>query len=719
MQKVLPKIISHDQQGFIKNRFIGNNIRQIEDVINYTENFGIDCAVLFLDFKKAFDTVDWNFMFAVLKKFGFSDSFINWIKIMYTNISSCIMNNGWRSSFFKISRGVRQGCPLSALIYLTVAEILALKIRQSNNINGITLNLNDDVKQIKITQLADDTTLFLSDEGEVTHAVSILDEFEVYSGLKLNKNKSEGLWVGKSKYKTNNVDGINFTNKHVKALGVYFGNDKHECDRFNWESKLESCTKTLNFWKCRRLTFYGRILLLKSQILSKLNYLIQSISLSSEIENKLNSLFFNFLWDGKSEKIKRNTLIGNKEDGGLDMVDIKSHIKILKMKWVSSLNDTNEANWKLIPRFYLNQYGNNLLVFSMNIDSFKSLPKVKHHVPNFYLQIVKNFIEFKNTKPQKSPDTFWEIRQQIIWGNKFIKSNGKTIIFKSWIDSGILFINDIISQDGKICSDTVLPKLKTRHNWVSEIYTLTRSIPSAWKTILKSSSSTKTKVNTDISISINGIKLKHFTNSELRNLHIKNIFIKPYVHKYWDEAFKKKINWKSYYFILNKVIPDNTVKQFKFKLIHRILPTNENLFIWKLSDSPLCKFCNALDSYEHFFIKCNYLTSFWAEVTSIFHDCKYHKSFKTLENLAIGYKIDYHECNFINIILSQIAYTIYKTYLASEKRTKQLNILNFLYVDMLVLSNYFEKKNIEHYLIKKFVTHLQHKVSVNFNHQTV
>jgi hypothetical protein len=113
------------------------------------------------------------------------------------------------------------------------------------------------------------------------------------------------------------------------------------------------------------------------------------------------------------------------------------------------------------------------------------------------------------------------------------------------------------------------------------------------------------------------------------------------------------------------------------------------------------------------------LTSFWAEVTSIFHDCKYHKSFKTLENLAIGYKIDYHECNFINIILSQIAYTIYKTYLASEKRTKQLNILNFLYVDMLVLSNYFEKKSIEHYLIKKFVTHLQHKVSVNFNHQTV
>ena len=107
LQKVLPKIINLDQQGYLKNRNIAFNIRQIQDVIDYIETFNIDGVILFLDFRKAFDTVDWNFLYAVLKKFGFNQSFVSWIRTIYNETTSCIMNNGWKSEFFSLNRGLR------------------------------------------------------------------------------------------------------------------------------------------------------------------------------------------------------------------------------------------------------------------------------------------------------------------------------------------------------------------------------------------------------------------------------------------------------------------------------------------------------------------------------------------------------------------------------------------------------------------------------------
>ena len=121
-QIVLPNIICQYQQGFIVNRFIGCNIRLIEDVINYTETMNVDGAIIFLDFKKAFDTINWKSMFHIVGKFGFKTSFIRWVKLLYNNVTSMISNNGWLSVPFNISRGIRHGCPLSALLLLLLPK---------------------------------------------------------------------------------------------------------------------------------------------------------------------------------------------------------------------------------------------------------------------------------------------------------------------------------------------------------------------------------------------------------------------------------------------------------------------------------------------------------------------------------------------------------------------------------------------------------------------
>ena len=113
--------------------------------------------LLFIDFEKAFDSLEWPFIEKTLRYFNFGMSLVKWFKLFYTDISSCIQNNGWSSEFFSLSRGVRRGCPLSPYLFILCAEILANAVRKDKEIRGI--NIGD--MECKRSQYADDTTIIL------------------------------------------------------------------------------------------------------------------------------------------------------------------------------------------------------------------------------------------------------------------------------------------------------------------------------------------------------------------------------------------------------------------------------------------------------------------------------------------------------------------------------------------------------------------------------
>ena len=134
IQKVLPKIINLDQAGYIKNRYIGSNIRLISDVIEYVKDKNMEGAALFCDFEKAFDTIEIPFILKVLKKFNFGDSLQKWVRTFYNGIEANIKCNNWITCPVKMGRGIRQGCPLSALLFVLAVETMAENIRNSNYI---------------------------------------------------------------------------------------------------------------------------------------------------------------------------------------------------------------------------------------------------------------------------------------------------------------------------------------------------------------------------------------------------------------------------------------------------------------------------------------------------------------------------------------------------------------------------------------------------------
>ena len=137
IERVLPYLIHPDQTGFMKGRYIGQNIRLINDILRQTELQKIPGILLLLDFQKAFDTLDWSFIQKTLDLFNFGNVIKRWITTFYKNSESCVMNNGFCTNNFKLSRGVRQGCPLSPYLFILAAEVLATKVRQEQSVKGL------------------------------------------------------------------------------------------------------------------------------------------------------------------------------------------------------------------------------------------------------------------------------------------------------------------------------------------------------------------------------------------------------------------------------------------------------------------------------------------------------------------------------------------------------------------------------------------------------
>ena len=270
IQATLPKLINNDQTAFIKGRFIGENIRLIDSIIKYTANKNIPGLILLLDFEKAFDTLEWPFIEKTLQHYGFGLSIQKWIRTLYCDIESCIINNGWMSDCFKIERGVRQGCPLSPYLFVLSVEVLANAIRRDPRIKGISISQIE----IKLSQYADDTTLILDGSQDTLEtSLDVIEKFSKISGLRLNNKKTEALWIG-SKARSSELlcpeKDFKWQELKIKTLGVWLSIEPELTMLLNFQEKTEKVQNALKNWQYRRLSLLGKITILKSLVASQL-----------------------------------------------------------------------------------------------------------------------------------------------------------------------------------------------------------------------------------------------------------------------------------------------------------------------------------------------------------------------------------------------------------------------------------------------------------------
>jgi exonuclease III len=373
VSKVLDKVIHPCQTAYIPGRVVHDNLRLFDFYNNICKEKDIDALLISLDAKKAFDSVSHKYMHKVLSTYGFSDTFIEIVKILYKDIEAQILVNGHKTVFIKILRSVKQGDALSCALFILCIDPLIRKIANDSNIKpaSIPKSRYSDIRiEEKIAGFADDIGLVVNNDSQSIKG--IFDTYKIFSnlsGIELNVDKTEILRLNNNTIHSDFVpelipiDSYHIgTKESIKICGITFSNNSLISYEMNVLDKILKMEKLLIMWLQRPLSFEGRSLIVKTFGLSQLIYSMQMCEINERELIDIERMIFKFLWNKKwignpaPDRIKRGVLKLPYERGGLQVPDIFHLDKALKTKqFIRSMASSHPINY--VQKYQLEQIG--------------------------------------------------------------------------------------------------------------------------------------------------------------------------------------------------------------------------------------------------------------------------------------------------------------------------------------------------------------------------
>lgn len=356
LSHIAPKIISPWQRGFIKGRNIKECIciaSENANLIDY-KAFGGNLA-LKLDIRKAFDTLDWNFLISVLDAFGFNNIFCNWTKTVLQLAKLSFLVNGKTEGFFACKRGVRQGDPLSLLLFCMAEDVLSRGI--SHLVDSGLLHTVSGPKNLKSPShmlYANDVLVFC--KGNKTGLDALMHLFQEYgsaSSQYLTPSKcrfySSSISVVKSS-RIANALGFSASSLPFSYLGVSIFKGKPR--RSHLQPITDRILSKFSYWKGSILSLMGRVKLVKPVIQIMLLYNFQVYLWPYSLLKVLDKKIRNFIWSGDPNVKKICTVSGNKLcrpalEGGLGVKSLKNlnEAALLKLTFEMMASNTEWASF--------------------------------------------------------------------------------------------------------------------------------------------------------------------------------------------------------------------------------------------------------------------------------------------------------------------------------------------------------------------------------------
>lgn len=587
-------IISETQSGFIKGRSIHNNIRLIFDLIDYKDLINDKGFILFLDFFKAFDMLEHEFMFKTLKMLGFGNYFINFVKLIYTDTNSTVILPQGTSPRFSVNRGIKQGCPISPLLFIAAAEMLSILVKKSDFDKLAILG-----KQLTISQLADDTAIFMKNSDQLPKILDSVNFFSKASGLRLNLNKCELLPIFDCNLSAIHNIPVKTT---VKYLGIHITNDIDQLSKLNTWNCVEKSKTHLNSWSQRDISIIGRTFLTKMECISRFIYPAYSLSIPKDAIRAINQTIFNFIWKGKTHYIKKGTMVKEYEEGGVKAIDFDCINGTIKINWLRHFLKQPEQFWFHIPNEIFTKLGGIKFLLLCDYD----LNKLPIKISSFHQQTLLywRLIYKHNFSPHMTP----------LWNCRYVLHKNKSIFLQSWFDRGIWSVMHLLDCSGKILA---FENFSTKYNITDKrLYNqMVKAIPQA--VLSMASDLLKNKIKPSLpSLMLNGYRLNDFklTNFVLRNILNKEIFPNPSSRNSILNFFSKKdtqiLRSKFYKFPIAPKIKEN-----HFKILNRIYPSAEFLSKRFGFENNNCSFCNEhTETTDHLFWECMYSEAFWDDL---------------------------------------------------------------------------------------------------------
>ena len=345
LQGHMTSLVHCDQTGFIGTRLATDNVRRLLHIIDRASELGTPAAVLSLDALKAFDRLEWPYLWAVLAKMGFGATFIHYVKVLYSNPTAMVLTGKICSSLFTVGRSSRQGCPLSPLLFALSLEPLAQSVRQATMITPITVNNT----QHRISLYADDVLLFIENAPQsITHVLHIFDQFSAISGYKINWTKSALLPLNDA-MRAVTLPPIIPVVRQFRYLGIDVFPSLQAIIKNNYGDTLNKISLDLGRWSSLPNSLQARVSIIKMNVLPRVNFVSSMLPLPPPAQywTKLHSAISKFVWNGKRPRLKLSLLQRARDDGGLSLPNFKFYYWAFTLrpllKWFDS---SQNVSWR-------------------------------------------------------------------------------------------------------------------------------------------------------------------------------------------------------------------------------------------------------------------------------------------------------------------------------------------------------------------------------------
>ena len=469
-------------------------------------------------------------------------------------------------------------------------------------------------------------------------------------------------------------------------LEIEFCVNLAEMVTLNFDKQISKIRSLLQQWSRRLLTPIGRITVLKTIIIPKMNHLFISLpDPSNEFINRLNDMFYKFIWNNKIDKVKRTAITRDYLKGGLKMINIGQFIKALKCTWIRRLvNSTKSSSWISV---FQTTYGQNAQTyfFELGDDYLNTLTITNNNI--FWKDV---FNSWKSTIKYIQPNRH-NLLYLPLWLNSNIKIGSRSVIYKDWYKKGVKNIGDLMDSNNTFLNKTDFEDKFDIYNisflkyhgmissvskyinmlYLENIKSYTQPyIPEVAKVLYKNKKGCKDFYDllaTDTS------SLKH----EMK----------------WQEKLKDvDINWSYVYRNCFKTIQDTRIQWFQYQILYRILPVKKYLKTVGIIQDDSCSFCQSeSEAIEHILFYCHKSRELWTQLSSfIFHKINKHIQFD-IRNVMFG--VFDSSSLPINVII-----LVTKTYLhLCARRNERIHILALKNIlqKQFELESYIAKKNLQ------------------------
>jgi hypothetical protein len=611
IQHLLPEIINTDQGGFVPGRYIGCNIQRVMNTIEVCKEQQLKGALINIDFEKAFDTLEWDHMLKSLKCLNFPQKTIEWIKTIYTNIETCIINNGFTTEYLKPERGVRQGCPLSPYLFIITMEIFNRWIKNKIQTSGLEDNRKNNYL---ISQFADDTSFALKANKDSIHTLfRTLKQYSSISGLKLNLTKTEIILMGITK----EIDIPQRYRKNIKQEITYLGAVISPDNKNTTERNIEEARKKINIlitqWQKRRMPISGKIAIIKSILVPQLTYHLSTLtSPEKKVIKELNKILYQFINNNGREKVKRNIMINTYEMGGYKMIDLETYIKAIKIRWIERLISIG-GTWK---KYITDKIGPKIEYVARCNIKYEDLPfKLPEH--NMWNEVWRTWCKenFHN------PELLDQILNQSIWWNSHIRINGKPLYKKKWDEAGIKWLHNLITENETGKRWKTIKEIRAEFQITIETMdynSIKSAVPREWKLRIRTEEEEEDKE--DYKLIDQLIDNKRPTKYMYEEM-VKGKRETPMkAMDKWRRDLKSntenrrilKEHTNNHWCTLN-----NKIRSFNFNYLNRNIPYNKRLMDMKLRENAECKSCGGTETLIHMYWYCKKKFNLWTHLSDL------------------------------------------------------------------------------------------------------